>query len=195
MKYKDDNLKTIDRLFKPKTFHSSPVKKSHTGIDTETTKHGNMVLIASDSDHVLNRTGIGTYDALNFISQYRNNYVWFFNLQFDFDAIIKKASYTVKKQSREHRAFQDGEFIVSTDNRIYAVNQTYGKNRKKQGTKSIIPIGYQGKEYFYIEYRTGKSLIIHKHTITGKWYKTTCFDISNFLNSGVWDAIPCPGLL
>ena len=184
MKYKDADLK---RLFEPKTFHKTGAKQGMTGIDTETDKRGNIVLIASDRDYIIDRKGINTYDALNFISQYRNNTVWFYNLQFDFDAIMKSALIHVKRGSREHKAFQNGEFIIGADNRMYAIDTyLFSKRKKRYGNGTIKPLSYDGETYFYIEYRSGKSLTIHKRE-HGKYRQTACFDISNFLNSGSLD--------
>ena len=184
MKYKDADL---NRLFEPKTFHKTGAKQGITGIDTETDKHGNIVLIASDHDHMIDRNGINTYDALNFISQYRNNIVWFYNLQFDFDAIMKSALIGMKRGSKEHKAFQNGEFIIGADNHIYAIDTyLFSKRKKRYGNGTIKPLSYDGENYFYIEYRSGKSLTIHKRE-NGKYRQTACFDISNFLNSGSLD--------
>jgi hypothetical protein len=184
MKYKDADLK---RLFEPKKFHRTGAKQGMTGIDTETDKHGNIVLIASDHERLLDRAGINTYDALNFISQYRNNTVWFYNLQFDFDAIMKSALINMKSGSKEHKAFQNGEFIIGSDNRIYAIDTYLFKTRKKRyGNGTIKPLSYDGEDYFYIEYRSGKSLTIHKRE-NEKYRQTACFDIANFLNSGSLD--------
>lgn len=88
MHYKTVNM---DRLFEPKTFYSIGKKQSMTGVDTEMSKSGDIVLIASDTDYMLDRSGIKTYEALPFLAQYRHNIVWFYNLQFDFDAIMKSS--------------------------------------------------------------------------------------------------------
>ena len=170
----------ITELIKQKNFHIPASKKGHIGIDTETLQ-GNMQLIASSDDYILNRRGISTYEALEFISKYHNKYIWFFNLKFDYEVITKNALIHSNKYGQE--AFRSGEYIIGADNRIYPVDNNFrDKTKNEYGRGKIKPLGKKQSDYFYINYSEGKRLSI-SHYKNGKseHKKIICYDISNFL--------------
>lgn len=169
----------ISPLIYQKNFHIPPRKKGHIGIDTETL-NGNMHLIASTEDYILNRTGISTYEALEFISKYYKKYVWFFNLRFDYEVITKSAVINSEKHAKD--AFRSGEYIVCSDNRIYPIDAKFrDKTMNKYGRGKIKPLGIKDKDYFYINYSEGKRLSISHYKNGKSGHKTVCYDVSNFL--------------
>ena len=170
----------ITDLIKQKNFHIPPSKRGNIGVDTETYK-GNIQLIASSEDYILNRNGISTYEALEFIAKYHSKYVWFFNLRFDYEVITKNALIHSSKQGQD--AFRTGEYIVGADNRIYPVDSKFREQSKNEyGRGKIKPLGKKLSDYFYINYSEGKRLsITHYKNGKSEHKKVICYDVANFL--------------
>lgn len=156
-------------------FRNAAKKGYNRGIDTETDKEGNLVLIATDNDYILNRSGISSYDALNFIlSKARHSFFWLFNLQFDYEVITKSA--LANSDSKGIEAFRSGNYIITKSNEIQPqptfLNKYTGKPSRKYPNDCIG-----------INYIEGRTLSIRKK----KCDKAECYDVANFINEGGLD--------
>ena len=167
-----------DKFFNERKSYKIPKNLGHIGIDTENHKEGKLVLIASENDYLLNRDGIMSYDALKFISQNQRKIVWFFNIKYDYDSMLKFALKNSNDDGKE--AFKQGRFIITPDNRITDIPKKWNNYRKKY--IETIP-----ENCIKVNYNAGKGLKLSLKT-GNKTKQSYCYDIANFFNLGGLDA-------
>lgn len=163
-----------NKFFIDRKSYKIPKNLGHIGIDTENHKDGKLVLIASENDYLLNRDGIKTYDALKFISQNQRKTVWFFNIKYDYDSILKYALENSDDDGKE--AFKEGRYILTPGNKIIDIPKKWNNYRNKY--IETIP-----EKCIRINYNAGKGL-----KISFNKRQTYCYDIANFFNLGGLDA-------
>ena len=166
------------KFFDERKSYKIPKNLGHIGIDTENHKDGKLVLIASENDYLLDRSGIKTYDALKFISQNQRKTVWFFNIKYDYDSILKFALENSDDDGKE--AFKEGRYILTPDNKIIDIPKKWNNYRKKY--IEIIP-----ENCIKINYNAGKGLKLSLKS-NQRTKQTYCYDIANFFNLGGLDA-------
>ena len=159
------------------------------GLDTETDSAGNTILVAtSDGDFLYdNGKPLDTYEILEFILRKHNKTIFFFNMRFDYDAIMKGAILNTSEELLQ--AFRKNKYIVfptamsnSFKNQIMPFPQYFNKHSNK--FNDYLPAKAIG-----IRTTKGKYLQISKHKDSKKGGTQTakCYDVSNFFNLGGLD--------
>lgn len=180
-----------NKLFTPLKLKHTPKTKlnKNIGVDTETNKNGNLILIAtSDGDYLLDRNGITTSEALTFLTKKENCNLWFFNIHFDYDSITKDAivKTTIEKNKE---IFRKGNYTVHIPiyGSIIPTTTKYNYYRKKAITVTL-------PKMFNIKYKKGMYLQISKRKNDndefGKSSGTRivkAYDVSNFFNEAGLD--------